>query len=83
MSMASAAAPHLAWMNTTATRSQRTAAQIRSAAGAFEIAFAATVPPPVAGQLTGQLTGQLSRAHYQRSEDTRLGAGRIDIRGIG
>ncbi|WP_452298566.1 PPE domain-containing protein [Mycobacterium simulans] len=77
--MASAAAPHLAWMNTTATRSQRTAAQIRSAAGAFEIAFAATVPPPVASQLTGQL----SRAHYQRSEDTRLGAGRIDIRGIG
>ncbi|WP_396819355.1 PPE domain-containing protein [Mycobacterium simulans] len=57
---------HLAWMNATATRAQHTAAQIRSAAGAFEIAFAATVPPPVAGQLTGHL----SRAHYQRSEDT-------------
>ena len=47
VSMASAAAPYLAWMSATAARAEQAAAQARSAATAFEAAFAATVPPPV------------------------------------
>ncbi|MEY8014637.1 PPE family protein [Mycobacterium servetii] len=46
-SMVAAAAPYVAWMNTTAVQSEQTAAQARSAAAAYEAAFAMTVPPPV------------------------------------
>jgi PPE-repeat protein len=44
-SMAAAAAPYVAWMSTTATQAQQTAAQARSAVSAYEAAFAETVPP--------------------------------------
>jgi PPE-repeat protein len=47
MAMAAAAAPYVAWMNTTATQVERTASQARSAAAAYQAAFAATVPPSV------------------------------------
>ncbi len=47
VAMATATAPYVAWMSATAAQAQRTAAQARAAAGAFEAAFAATVPPPV------------------------------------
>ena len=46
-SMTAAAAPYVAWMNSTATQAQHTASQARSAASAYETAFVATVPPPV------------------------------------
>ena len=46
VSMVAATAPYLAWLNATAAQAQQTAAQARAAAGAFEAAFAATVPPP-------------------------------------
>jgi PPE-repeat protein len=46
-SMAAAAAPYVAWMNTTATQAEQTANQARAATAAYEAAFAATVPPPV------------------------------------
>jgi PPE-repeat protein len=46
-SMAAAAAPYLAWMNTTAAQAEQAANQARAAAAAYEAAFAATVPPPV------------------------------------
>src|SRR3984893_16452828 len=45
--MAAAAAPYTAWMSTTATQAEQTAAQAGAAAPAYEAAFAATVPPPV------------------------------------
>ena len=45
--MAAAAAPYTAWMSTTATQAEQTAAQARAAVVAYETAFAATVPPPV------------------------------------
>lgn len=45
--MAATAAPYLAWMDVTAAQAEQTAAQARSAATAYEAAFAATVPPPV------------------------------------
>ena len=47
MSMAAAAAPYVAWMSTTAEQVNQAANQARSAAAAYEAAFAATVPPPV------------------------------------
>lgn len=43
--MADAAAPYVAWMSTTAAQAEQAAAQARAAAGAYEAAFAATVPP--------------------------------------
>lgn len=45
--MASAAAPYVMWMSTTATAAEQAADQARAAAAAYAAAFAATVPPPV------------------------------------
>jgi PPE-repeat protein len=47
LSMAAAAAPYAAWMNTTATAAEQTASQLTSAIAAYEAAFSATVPPPI------------------------------------
>jgi len=44
-SMASAAAPYAAWMNTTAAQAEQTAAQAQAAVSAYESAFSMTVPP--------------------------------------
>jgi PPE-repeat protein len=46
-SMAAAAAAYAAWVSTTADQAQQTAAQATAAVGAYETAFAETVPPPV------------------------------------
>ncbi|MGH3637061.1 MAG: PPE family protein, partial [Mycobacterium sp.] len=46
-SMNAAATPYVAWMSTTATQAEQVAAQARAAAGAYQAAFAMTVPPPV------------------------------------
>jgi PPE-repeat protein len=46
-SMAAAAAPHVEWLTTTASQAEQTAAQAKSAATAYEAAFAATVAPQV------------------------------------
>ncbi len=55
VSMAGAAATHVAWMNAAATQAQRAATQAEAAASAFETAFAATVPPPVIAANRAQL----------------------------
>ncbi len=47
VSMAAAAAPYVGWMSTTAAQAAQTAAQAQATAAAYEVAFAATVPPPV------------------------------------
>uniref|UniRef100_UPI0031CEB01B PPE family protein n=1 Tax=Mycobacterium sp. TaxID=1785 RepID=UPI0031CEB01B len=47
LAMAAAAAPYVAWLSATATQAEQAAAQARAAAAAFEMAFAATVPPAV------------------------------------
>src|SRR5580693_8608780 len=44
-SMADAAAPYAAWMNTTAAQAEQTAAQAQAAVTAYESAFSMTVPP--------------------------------------
>jgi PPE-repeat protein len=46
-SMAAAAAHYAGWMSATAAEAEQTGAQAKAAAGAYESAFAATVPPPV------------------------------------
>jgi len=45
--MAAAAAPYVAWLSAAASKAELVANQSRLSAGAFEAAFAATVPPPV------------------------------------
>lgn len=45
--MASAAAPYVEWLQTGSAQAERTALQAKAAAAAYEVAFAATVPPPV------------------------------------
>jgi PPE-repeat protein len=45
--MAGAAAPYVAWMNTTAAQAEGAASGAQAAAAAYEAAFAMTVPPPV------------------------------------
>ncbi len=47
IAMAAAAAPYVAWINATGAQAEQAAAQAKLAAGAYETAFAATVPPPV------------------------------------
>ncbi|OBK82850.1 hypothetical protein A5649_07900 [Mycolicibacter heraklionensis] len=77
-SMAAAAGPYAAWLAATAVQAERTAVQAKSAAGAYEAAFAATVPPPVivdnriltatliATNILGQNTAAIAaaEAHY-------------------
>jgi PPE-repeat protein len=43
--MAAAAAPYVTWMSTTGALAEQTSAQAAAAAGAYEAAFAMTVPP--------------------------------------
>jgi PPE-repeat protein len=54
-SMAAAAAPYVAWMNTTAAQAEQTANQATAAAAAYEAAFGMTVPPPVIAANRAQL----------------------------
>lgn len=45
--MASAAAPYIAWLQSSATQAAETGAQAKAAAAAYQSAYAAMVPPPV------------------------------------
>lgn len=47
IAMAAAAAPYVAWIHATGAQAELAGAQAKLAAGAYEAAFAATVPPPV------------------------------------
>ena len=55
MAMAAAAAPYVAWMSATAGQAELAATQAQAAAGAFEAAFAMTVPPPLIAANRAQL----------------------------
>jgi PPE-repeat protein len=55
VSMAAAASPYVAWMGATAVQAEQTAAQAEVAAGAYEMALAATVPPPVIAENRARL----------------------------
>ena len=47
MSMVAAVMPYLMWMRATASQCEQAASQATAAAGAYETAFAMTVPPPM------------------------------------
>ncbi|OBG74499.1 MULTISPECIES: PPE family protein [unclassified Mycobacterium] len=47
IAMAAAAAPYVAWIHATGAQAEEASSQAKLAAGAYEAAFAATVPPPV------------------------------------
>jgi PPE-repeat protein len=78
--MAAAAAPYVAWMNTTAVQAEQTASQAEAAAAAYESAFSATVSPPqiaanraqqaslVATNVIGQNTAAIAANEAQYSE---------------
>src|ERR1700733_6278723 len=80
LSMAAAAAPYAAWMNTTATAAEQTASQLASAIAAYEAAVRATVPPPiiaanrsllaalVATNIVGQNTPAIAATEAQYAE---------------
>jgi PPE-repeat protein len=77
-SMAAAAAPHVAWLMSTAAQAEQAGAQAKAAAAAHATAFAMTVPPPliaanrallmvlVATNFLGQNTPAImaTQAHY-------------------
>ena len=46
-SMAAAVAPYVTWLGVSGEQAEQTATQATAAAGAYETAYAATVPPPV------------------------------------
>ena len=58
--MADAAAPYAAWMNTTATQAEQTAAQAQAAASAYESAYSMTVPPTTIAANRAQLASLLA-----------------------
>ncbi|ORJ58415.1 PPE family protein [Mycobacterium simiae] len=78
IAMAAAAAPYVEWMSATGVQAEQAALQAKLAAGAYETAFAATVPPPIiaanrsllatliATNLLGQNTAAIAatEAHY-------------------
>ncbi len=53
--MTAAAAPYVAWVNTTAGQAEQAATQATAAAGAYESARTASVPPPVIAANRAQL----------------------------
>ncbi|MGV0697152.1 PPE family protein [Mycolicibacter sinensis] len=53
--MAATATHYMAWATATAAQAEQTAAQIRAVAGAYETAFAATVPPAAVAANRAQL----------------------------
>ncbi len=59
-SMAGAVAPYVTWMQTTAVQAEQAANQARAAAGAYETAFGATVPPPVIAANRSQLVSLIA-----------------------
>src|SRR6185437_14306635 len=54
-SMAAAVAPYMAWMTLTGAQAEQTAANATAAAGAYEVAYATTVPPAVVAANRAQL----------------------------
>jgi PPE-repeat protein len=59
-SMAAAVAPYLTWLSSTAAQLERVANQARTAAAAYEAAFAMTVPPALVAANRAQLTALIA-----------------------
>jgi PPE-repeat protein len=59
-SMVAAAAPQLAWLNTTAAQAMQASAQAKAAVAAYESAYALTVPPPLIEANRAELTSLMA-----------------------
>lgn len=78
--MAEAAKPYLAWMRASSVQAEQAATSARVAAGAYEAAFTATVPPPlieanraqlsqaITTNILGQNTPMITRLEAQYAE---------------
>lgn len=62
--MADAVAPYVAWMHGTATQAEQSAAQARTAVGAYQSAYALTVPPPLIATNRSQLTSLVANNFF-------------------
>ena len=60
IAMTAAAAPYVAWMGATGAQAEEAATQAKLAAGAYETAFAAMVPPPVIAANRALLTALIA-----------------------
>src|SRR6516162_10086797 len=60
IAMRAAAAPYVAWMGATGAQAEEAATQAKLAAGAYETAFAAMVPPPVIAANRALLTALIA-----------------------
>ncbi len=60
MAMAAAAMPYVSWIQATGAQAEQAATQAALAAGAYEAAFAATVPPPVIATNRALLTALIA-----------------------
>ncbi|TDH52466.1 PPE domain-containing protein [Mycobacterium eburneum] len=58
--MAAAAAPYVAWLTATAATAEEAGRRARAAAAAYEMAYAATVPPPLIAANRAQLTNLIA-----------------------
>ncbi len=58
--MSEAVSPYIAWMHSTAAQAEQTAAQARTAASAYQSAFAVTVPPPLIAANRTRLTSLIA-----------------------
>ena len=79
-SMTTAAAPFVSWLTATATQAEQASMQAKAAVGAYETAFAATVPPTVvaanrallmaliATNILGQNTSAIAATEAQYAE---------------
>jgi PPE-repeat protein len=72
-SMMSAVRPYLEWMNAMSVAAERAAVQAQAAAGAFETAFAAVVPPPLIAANRGELA-KATAANVLRQNDGVIAA---------
>ena len=65
-SMAAAASSYAAWLTSTAAQAEETATQAKAAAGAYEEAFASTVPPPAIAANRSLLTRLVAKNLFGR-----------------
>ncbi|SOX56397.1 PPE family protein [Mycobacterium ahvazicum] len=89
-SMFAAAAPYIAWLNSTAAQAEQTGMHANAAATTFEAAFAMTVPPPVvaanrtllanllATNIVGQNTPAIAATEAQYAEMWAQDAGAMN-----
>lgn len=70
ITMANAVAPYVAWMHNTAAQAEHSAAQARTAAAAYQSAYAGMVPPPLIAINRAQLAALVSSNFFGQNSPT-------------